>query len=50
MAEALIQRLYDSEINLTVQFSSFYDGGFTVKIGDELNGFRAEEGAEMERR
>jgi hypothetical protein len=25
MAEALIQRLYDSEINLTVQFSSFYD-------------------------
>jgi hypothetical protein len=43
MAEALIQRLYDSEINLTVQFSSFYDGGFTVKIGDELNGFRAED-------
>jgi hypothetical protein len=43
MAEALIQRLYDSEINLTVLFSSFYDGGFTVKIGDELNGFRAED-------
>jgi hypothetical protein len=43
MAEALMQRLYDSEINLTVQFSSFYDGGFIVKIGDNLNGFRAED-------
>lgn len=42
MAEALIQRLYDSEINLTVQFSSFYDGGFIMKIGDELNGLRVE--------
>jgi hypothetical protein len=28
---------------LTVQFSSFCDGGFTVKIGDNLNGFRAED-------
>jgi hypothetical protein len=43
MAEALIQRLYDNEINLMVQFSSFYDGGFIVKIGDNLNGFRAED-------
>lgn len=33
------QRLYDSEINFAV--SSFWDGGFSVKIGDDMNGFRA---------
>ncbi len=37
---SVIQRLYDSEINVTV--SSFYDDGFYVKLGDEMNGFRAE--------
>jgi hypothetical protein len=34
------QQLYDREINFSI--SCFWDGGFTVKIGDELNGFRAE--------
>ena len=37
---SVLQRLYDSEINATV--SSFYDDGFYVKLGDEMNGFRAE--------
>jgi hypothetical protein len=37
---AILQELFDSEINVAVQ--SFYDGGFTVKFGDPLNGFRAE--------
>jgi hypothetical protein len=37
---SMMQRLYDSEINVTV--SSFYDDGFYVKLGDEMNGFRAE--------
>jgi hypothetical protein len=34
------QRLYDSEINFSI--SCFWDGGFTVKIGDDMNGFDAE--------
>jgi squalene cyclase len=34
------QQLYDHEINFSI--SAFWDGGFMVKIGDELNGFRAE--------
>ena len=37
---SIMQRLYDSEINFSV--SSFYDDGFYVRLGDELNGFRAE--------
>ncbi len=37
----IAQRLYDSEINFSI--SCFWDGGFTVKIGDELNGFVAKE-------
>jgi hypothetical protein len=37
---SIMQRLYDSEINATV--SSFWDDGFYVKLGDEMNGFRAE--------
>jgi hypothetical protein len=36
----VMQRLYDSEINVVV--SSFWDDGFYVKLGDEMNGFRAE--------
>lgn len=32
--------LYRSEINAS--FSGFYDGGWTVKLGDEMNGFVAE--------
>lgn len=35
------QRLYDSEINFSI--SCFWDGGFTVKIGDDINGFKADE-------
>jgi hypothetical protein len=35
-----MQRLYDSEINVTV--STFWDGGFDVKLGDYINGFVAE--------
>jgi hypothetical protein len=32
--------LYDREINCGIRF--FYDGGFTVAIGDDLNGRHAE--------
>ena len=35
-----MQRLYYSEINFTV--SSFSDDEFYVKLGDEMNGYRAE--------
>lgn len=31
--------LYDSEINCSL--SSFWDGGFTVKLGDDINGVKA---------
>jgi len=34
------QALYDSEINFSV--SCFWDGGFEVKLGDELNGIVAQ--------
>ena len=37
---SVMQRLYDSEINAWV--SSFWDDGFYVRLGDEMNGFRAE--------
>jgi len=32
--------LYASEINCRV--SSFFDSGWTLQLGDELNGFKAE--------
>jgi hypothetical protein len=32
--------LYESEIN--VHFSTFWDGGYSVKLGDDSNGFSAE--------
>ncbi len=32
------QALYDSEINFAV--TTFWDGGFTAKLGDEMNGFK----------
>ena len=35
-----LQRLYAAETN--VQISSFWDGGWSVKLGDELNGFSTE--------
>src|SRR4051812_34752451 len=36
-----LQRIYDSEIN--VRISWFWDGGIDVRLGDEVNGFGAEE-------
>lgn len=37
---SIFQDLYDSEINFSV--STFWDGGFDVKLGDTVNGFKAE--------
>lgn len=37
---SVLQDLYDSEINISI--STFWDGGFDVKLGDEMNGFWAE--------
>lgn len=37
---SIIQKLYDSEINVSI--SSFWDAGFDVKLGDDMNGFVAE--------
>lgn len=38
---SIFQKLYDSEINFSI--STFWDGGFTVKLGDDLNGWAEEE-------
>jgi len=38
---AELQAIYDSEIN--VEIAWLWDGGFTVRLGDQLNGFHAEE-------
>jgi hypothetical protein len=35
-----LQALYDSEINFTI--STFWDVGFTWKLGDDMNGFVAD--------
>jgi hypothetical protein len=35
--ESELKRLYDLEVN--VRLSSFWDGDWTVEIGDEMNGF-----------
>jgi len=35
-----LQKLYDSEINFSI--STFWDGGFDVKLGDQMNGYKAE--------
>lgn len=32
-----LQKMYDSEIN--VRISSFWDGGWYVMVGDDMNGF-----------
>ena len=39
---SILQDLYDSEINVSVSIESLWDCGITVRIGDRLNGFRAE--------
>jgi hypothetical protein len=35
-----LQGLYESETNIHI--SSFWDAGWTVRLGDELNGYFAE--------
>lgn len=37
----IMKKLYSSEINCTVE--SFWDADWTIKIGDHMNGFKAEE-------
>jgi hypothetical protein len=37
--EAALQTWYDEERN--VEISSFWDGGFTVRLGDSVNGYTA---------
>ena len=37
---SIMQDLYDSEIN--VYISTFWDGGYDVRLGDEMNGFIAD--------
>ena len=37
---SVLQDLYHSEINFSV--STFWDEGFTVRLGDEMNGYVAE--------
>lgn len=37
---SIMQALYASEINCSV--SCFWDGGWKVKLGDEMNGWKAE--------
>lgn len=34
-----LQELYDSEINWSIE--CFWDGGFMVKLGDDMNGFQS---------
>lgn len=36
---SVLQDLYDSEINVSI--STFWDGGYQVKLGDDMNGFKA---------
>ena len=36
-----LQALYDSEINF--HLSTFWDGGFAAKLGDDMNGYVWEE-------
>lgn len=38
--ETVMKRLYESEINCSI--SCFWDNGWDVKLGDEMNGFVAE--------
>lgn len=39
-SRTVIQRLHDVEVNATI--SSFYDGSWSVKLGDHANGYLAE--------
>lgn len=33
-----LQKIYNSEINFSI--STFWDGGFDVKLGDDINGYK----------
>lgn len=35
-----LQWLYENEINFTI--SAFFDGGIDIKLGDTMNGWKAE--------
>jgi hypothetical protein len=37
---AKLQALYDAEVNY--RLSTFWDGGFTVRLGDDLDGWQPE--------
>lgn len=37
---SVLQQLHDSEINGSI--SSFYDGVWTVRLGDDMNGYKEE--------
>jgi hypothetical protein len=39
--KSVFQALYDSEINFAV--SCFWDGGFIVRLGDDMNGWSPEQ-------
>ena len=41
MLEHELQRIYESEIN--VRISWLWDGGIDIRLGDEMNGYLAEE-------
>jgi hypothetical protein len=36
-----LQRIYDSEINIRISW--LWDGGIDVRLGDDMNGYLAEE-------
>jgi len=36
---SIFQQIYDCEINFEI--SCFWDGGFTIKLGDKSNGYKA---------
>ena len=36
-----LQKIYDSEINFSIE--CFWDGGFIIRLGDELNGVVTED-------
>lgn len=42
---AELQKIYDSEINLRISW--LWDGGIEVRLGDEVNGFLAEQTVEL---
>lgn len=43
-AAIILQDLYDSEINFSI--AVFWDNGFEIKLGDEMNGYVAQGNAE----